>query len=137
MYGSSAFHVKSENEGKELMYSPTTKVDPSMPPLYHSGDHQQQEYPDIKPLLYYGQYDYQDKNVGGNRIAYHCDYQSTNGSVVHDEDSLGSNGQVVDPGLVVGYRSVISGGICDIPTPELTPTENKCTVVTGERNVFF
>ena len=112
------------------MYASSVKPD-SIPPLYHSDQH------DIKPVLYSvecGQYDYRDRNEVGNS------YYSENGiQDINDEDSLGSSSQILShepDGLVVGYRPVINGGI---PTPELTPTDRKCTVLTadGDRNMFF
>ncbi len=131
VYNANNYQAKTMNEADEQLYSPNGKaMDP--PPLYHS------HAPDSKPQgLFYGQYEFHDKNgmTGGN--GFQCDYQ--NG--IQDEDSLGSSTSGVmghDPNMVVGYCSTISrGGICDIPTPELTPTENKCSILTGESNVFF
>lgn len=43
--------------------------------------------------------------------------------------------KLVHESPTVGYDPRMNG-ICDIPTPELTPTENK-SVLTGKHNVFF
>ncbi len=128
MYANS-FQVKadtSSSNSKGTMYSKPDSI-----PLYHSEQ-------DVKPVLYSvecGMYDYQDRSDIGNS------YYQTKSVILDNEDSLGSStsSQVLshDPSLIVGYRSAINGGICDIPTPELTPTDNKCTVMTGDRNMFF
>ena len=133
VYNANNYQAKNMNEADEQLYSPNGKP----PPLYHS----EAEYhaaPNSKPQgLFYGQYEFHDKNgMGGN--GFQCEYQ--NG--IQDEDSLSSSGSggvlAHDPNMIVGYCSSISrGDICDLPTPELTPTENKCSILTGESNVFF
>lgn len=144
VYNSNYHQMK--REGEESYQQPQCKSESI--PFYTTQQPQHVANEGGKPLVYsdynqcYG-YPCMPKNDGGFRSEYTDGLQSH--AELHDDDSIGSSNGVGgsstlshDPtGVVISYQSTISGGICDLPTPDLTPTDNKATVLNDERNVFF
>lgn len=120
----SSYQIKTEKDCEDPSYQPQY----SNGSTYHATD-------EGKPHMYPTNMEYTSQSQ-------YLGYQHAN-----DEDSIGSNSIGGGPstlshdplpaGPVIRYQSTISGGICDLPTPDLTPTENKPAVLNEERNVFF
>ena len=135
--GNIGYPSKVENVSEDSLDGVNSPSEGALSPeaitLYYDRQQRSEVYP-----IDYQQYGYQNRNgiqdnyQNGNRV-----------QDLHGDANLNfttDSGQMLTHGLnSVEYSPNVAppGGIGDLPTPELTPTESKRSVLTSAHNAFF